>query len=160
MKKYHPAVGDIKQAEAVAKTSFIFFCQCSTLCPICPNSTAQEAAVNSPGSKESCQATLNQHFPENWTSSGSSTLHRMGTQKETHFFLKECLFSAHGGFIKKKKNQPFPIKTHNCDYGTFAEHQNLCRRYLSRDSNWSFRSPDSAFLFSEELSFTIKIITQ
>lgn len=51
-------------------------------------------------------------------------------------------------------------KKKSCDYGNFAEHQNLYWRYLSRNSNWCLSTPDYAFIFSEEFSLTIKIITQ
>lgn len=82
----------------------------------------------------------------------------MGTQKET--CVPEGVFIFSTWRVLGKKNQSFLIKTHNCEYGTFAEHQNLCWRYLSRDSNWSLRTPDYVFIFSEEFSFTVKIITQ
>lgn len=114
-------------------------------------------------SKESCQTTSIQHFPENWTS-GSLTLHMMGTQKENlHSWRRSVLFSGKGEFIKKKI-QAFPIKTRakekiSCNYGTFAQHQNLCWRYLSRHSNLG--TPDYAVLikiaFPPCISFQWKI---
>lgn len=53
----------------------------------------------------------NHHFPENWASSGSFTLHMMDTQKETCVPEKGVfLFSTWR--VYKKKIQAFPIKTH------------------------------------------------
>lgn len=131
---------------------------------ICPNSTAQEAAANSRAPGSPARIFQTRIFLQSGHLLALSLCIPWVPKKKLLFLMKECLLSAHGGLIKKF--QAFPIRTHaqkkkkSCDYGTFTEHQNPCWRYQSRDSNQCLSTPNDAFIFSEEFSFTIKIITQ
>lgn len=153
-------MGHTQQAQLGIKSPFSpFSCQCSTLCIICPHSTAQQAAAAS-GAAGALPGTPKQHFLQ----TGHVHGHTTGTQNKLLLLRKECLFSAQGGLTTKissisYKNTCTEEKI-SCDSETCAEHQNLCWGYLSRDSNWCLSTPDDAFISSEEFSFTIKIITQ
>lgn len=132
------------------------------MCIICPNSTAQEAAANSHAPRSPARLLQTSIFLKTGHLLAVSLCIPRVPEKKLLLLTKECLFSAHGRLIKKNssisyKNTCTEEKI-SCDYGTSAEHQNLCWRYLSRDSNWCLSTPDQAFIFSEEFSFTIKII--
>lgn len=66
------------------------------------------------------------------------------------------IFSTWRVYLKKKKIQAFPIRTHKLSLWHF------CRipKSLLEVSNWCVSRPDYAFIFSEGFSFTIKIIPQ
>lgn len=90
-----------------------------------------------------------------------------GYPKRKLALLKKECFIFRKRRVYKKKNSSISYKNTcakekiSCNYGTFAQHQNLCWRYLSRHSNRDLGTPDYAVLikiaFPPCISFQWKI---